>query len=400
MEFESVSKLTEYIGRLFTKDSNLTRLTVKGELSGVKLYKSGHLYFTLKEGDVIISAVMFGAANKLKFKPEDGMEVVISGDVKIYPNQGRYQLYATAMEISGQGALRAQLIALYKKLRAEGIFNPETKRPIPRYGFRVGIVTSKSSAALQDMLRVINQRCPFAKVVVAHSAVQGIEAPEQLVQGLNAINLYKDVDVIIVGRGGGSAEDLMAFNDETLARAIKASPIPVISAVGHETDNSMSDFAADLRAATPTQAAQIAVPDYAELKEQVQDFGERILNAATRSIQFKTETLDRLTSRPLWESPEEVIKPLRDKSELQFQRFQKAVEQASVAANHKLALLAGKLDNLSPLKTLARGYSITLDQHNHPVDDVTQLHAGDLVFIKFSNGQARAEIKEALADVV
>lgn len=396
MEFESVSKLTEYIGRLFTKDSNLTRLTVKGELSGVKLYKSGHLYFTLKEGDVIISAVMFGAANKLKFKPEDGMEVVISGDVKIYPNQGRYQLYATAMEISGQGALRAQLIALYKKLRAEGIFNPETKRPIPRYGFRVGIVTSKSSAALQDMLRVINQRCPFAKVVVAHSAVQGIEAPEQLVQGLNAINLYKDVDVIIVGRGGGSAEDLMAFNDETLARAIKASPIPVISAVGHETDNSMSDFAADLRAATPTQAAQLAVPDYTETRQQVQEYSERILNAAARTIQFKTETLDRLTSRPLWESPAEVIKPLREKSEIQFQRFQKAAEQSLVNGNHKLALLAGKLDNLSPLKTLARGYSITLDQNNNPVDDVNLIQPGDLVVIRFNNGQANAEIKETM----
>lgn len=393
-EFLSVTVLNEYITALLDNDPMLQGVWVKGEISGFRLYQqSGHMYFTLKDGDSAISCVMFRSrAQNLKFQPEDGMEVLLLGSVSVFAKQGKYQFYAEAMQPFGAGALFQYLEKLKKQLEARGYFALESKKPIPTAARRIGVVTSQDGAALRDILKVLKQRQPGTEVVIVHSSVQGLDAPRELAAGLKLLNEYKAVDLIIIGRGGGSLEDLMAFNSEEVVQAIYDSIIPVISAVGHEVDISLADLAADLRAATPTQAAQLAVPDWMIMQRDVENLNRKLLRSMERNISQRAETLDRLMMKRLWRDPQLMLEKRSSAVQEKSQRLQKAIQGALTARKHGLALAAAGLDNLSPLKVMARGYAI-LSQDERVVTSIAGLEAGEELNARLVDGNIRLEIK-------
>ena len=359
-EYLSVSQLNNYINRLLVGDTILQDFWLKGEISGFRLYQqSGHAYFTLKDEESAVSCVMFKSkVRHLKFKPEDGMEVLIRGSIAVYARQGKYQIYAEEMQPYGIGGLFLYLEELKNRLKAEGYFDQEKKKPIPALVNRVGVVTSQDGAAFQDILRVLRQRHPGVEIILAHSSVQGVDAPLELSAGIKILNEHAAVDVIIVGRGGGSFEDLMAFNSEEVVQAIYESKLPVISAVGHEVDYCLADLAADLRAATPTQAAQLAVPDMLHLQAGIDDYQQRLLRATSNRINQYSETLDRVMMRRVWREPEIVL----GKSEetliaLQNEMLDAVLENWKVK-EHEFSVRITALDKLSPLKVLSRGYAV------------------------------------------
>ena len=377
-EFLSVTVLNEYITTLLDNDPMLQGVWVKGEISGFRLYQqSGHMYFTLKDGDSAISCVMFRSrAQSLNFLPEDGMEVLLLGSVSVFAKQGKYQLYAEAMQPFGAGALFQYLEKLKKQLDERGYFALENKKPIPAAARRVGVVTSQDGAALRDILKVLKQRQPGTEVVIVHSSVQGLDAPRELAAGLKILNEYGAVDLIIIGRGGGSLEDLMAFNSEEVVQAIYESKIPVISAVGHEVDISLADLAADLRAATPTQAAQMAVPDWTIMQRELENLNRKLLRAMERNISQRAEMLDRLMMKRLWRDPQLMLEKRSGALQEKNQRLQKAIQEVLTTRKHGLALAAAGLDNLSPLKVMARGYAI-LSQDERVIRSIDALKIGE-----------------------
>lgn len=390
----SVSELNARIKGLIESDPVLGSVYVRGELSNYKVYPSGHHYFTLKDAESSLRCVMFrSAASKLRFRPESGMRVTAWGRVAVYPRDGAYQLYCEGLMPEGAGDLQVAYEQLKAKLAAEGLFDPAHKKPIPRYPERIAVITSSAGAAVHDIIRVLRKRWPVAKVVLLPVRVQGVEAPPEIAGALRYANKYRVADVIITGRGGGSIEDLWAFNDERVARAIYASELSVISAVGHEPDVTIADFVADLRAATPSNAAELVAPDVSELRDAIRSASARLDQAIDRGLSQRRTALTELASRRVMQSPTGFI----DQRRLELDSIRLRLDAAATGRLHRerqeFARLAAKLDALSPLKVLGRGYSIALDAEGRAVREADQLKAGDKLDLRLSRGGAKCLVE-------
>ena len=383
----SVTALNQYIKGLFDRDGVLGQVLVRSEISNYKMYPSGHHYFSLKDAESSIRCVMFRReASALRFRPENGMKVVVSGRVSVFPRDGAYQLYCATMVPDGVGELAFAFEQLKKRLHQEGLFDPAHKKPIPAYPSTIALVTSPAGAAVRDMIRILGARYPLAKVIVVPVRVQGEEAPEEIVQGLDLVNACQLADLIITGRGGGSMEDLWAFNDERVARAIYRSQIPVISAVGHEPDVTIADFVADLRAATPSNAAELAVPHQEDLRDGQAQRNARLERAMERELRTRRETLHRLKRSPFLQSPLRAIQEKRLVLDYQQQRLLHAAEKQVGESRRQISRLAASLDALSPFKVLGRGYSITQTADGTVISATDQVTAGDPLYIRVSDG--------------
>lgn len=390
----SVSELNARIKGLIESDPVLGSVYVRGELSNYKVYPSGHHYFTLKDAESSLRCVMFrSAASKLRFRPESGMRVTAWGRVAVYPRDGAYQLYCEGLMPEGAGDLQVAYEQLKAKLADEGLFDPAHKKPIPRYPERIAVITSSAGAAVHDIIRVLRKRWPVAKVVLLPVRVQGVEAPPEIAGALRYANKYRVADVIITGRGGGSIEDLWAFNDERVARAIYASELPVISAVGHEPDVTIADFVADLRAATPSNAAELVAPDMSELRDALRSAAARLDQAVDRGLSQRRAALTELSSRRVMQSPTGFI----DQRRLELDSIRLRLDAAATGRlnreRQEFARLAAKLDALSPLKVLGRGYSIALDAEGRAVRESRQLKAGNKLDLRLSRGGAKCLVE-------
>ncbi len=390
----SVTELNEYIRMLLDNNPVLGSVFVRGEISNfTNHYKTGHFYFSLKDEGALVRAVMFrGNAQKLRFLPENGMKVILHGRVSVFPRDGQYQIYVDDVQPDGVGALYLAFEQLRQKLEAEGLFDPAHKRPLPRFPKKIGVITAPTGAAVRDILHILGRRWPLSEVILYPALVQGAAAPETLIAGLECFNEKIPVDVIILGRGGGSAEDLFAFNHEGLARAVAASKIPVISAVGHETDYTICDFVADLRAPTPSAAAELAVPDQGEIRDAL--FGtsramdERINTLLTRC----RADFARLSATPLLRSPQSYLDERRMSVAYLENRAQSAFSQKTAEAQTVFAALCAKMDALSPLRVLSRGYTAVFDGEGKPVTTGKSLCTGDTVSIRFSDSTVDATV--------
>ena len=396
-EILSVSALNERIKGLLDADPALTRVCVRGELSNYKIYPSGHHYFTLKDKDASLRCVMFrGDAARLRFRPENGLGVVCTGRVSVYPRDGAYQLYVTSLSPEGLGDLYLAYEQLKTQLQAEGLFDREHKVPLPPFPGRIAVVTSGAGAAVRDVIRILGRRWPLAKVIVLPVRVQGAEAPAEIVGALRYANRFAVADLIITGRGGGSLEDLWAFNDERVARAIYDSRIPVISAVGHEPDVTIADFVADVRASTPSNAAELAVPDQAELAEQLHSFRIRGAQALRKRLDVLAGRLADLSGRPVMASPQACLEQRRQDLDRFGERLT-AAEQALLAGKkHEYIRLAASLDAMSPLKVLARGFSVAADEAGHILTDNTAVGIGERIDVTLAHGGLRCRVEEKM----
>ena len=389
----SVTQLTQYIKLLLDRDEILSQACVRGELSNYKIHSSGHHYFTLKDEGAVISCVMFRSdAMRLRFRPETGMKVILSGRVSLFPKSGQYQIYVSHMQPDGVGDLAVAFEQLKKKLSAEGLFDPARKKPLPRYPGTVALVTSPTGAAVQDMIRILGRRWPLARVLVCPVRVQGAGAAEEIAAMLDYVDGHDLADVIITGRGGGSMEDLWAFNEEIVARAIARCDIPVISAVGHEPDVTIADFAADVRAATPSNGVEIAVCDQSELRDALGQLTVRLTRAQDRRISALTDRLNRLKASPVMRSPEGAIQQRELLLELLRQRLEHAGTRRFQQEEQRLARLAGRLDALSPLKVLARGYALASREDGTVIRAAGELTPGEPIRLRLGQGSARCTV--------
>ena len=383
----SVTALNQYIKGMFERERLLSRVLVRSEISNYKVYPSGHHYFSLKDAESSIRCVMFRReAMALRFRPENGMKVVVSGRVSVFPRDGAYQLYCATMVPDGIGELAFAFEQMKNRLHKEGLFDPAHKKPIPAHPRTIALVTSPAGAAVRDMIRILGARYPMAKVLVVPVRVQGEEAPEEIAQGLDLVNALEMADLIITGRGGGSMEDLWAFNDERVARAIFRSRIPVISAVGHEPDVTIADFVADLRASTPSNAAELAVPDQTDLRDRLAHFQARMDRAVDRRLQTRRDALRRLESSPFLQSPQRAIQEKRLLLDYQQQRLFHAMDRQIGEHRQQMGRLAASLDALSPFKVLSRGYSIAQKDDGTVVSELSQVEKGDTLQVRVSDG--------------
>ena len=390
----TVSQLNAHIKTLIEGDAMLSRVTVKGELSNYKIYPSGHHYFTMKDADCAIRCVMFkGAAMKLRFRPESGMQVTATGRVSVFPRDGAYQLYVTELMPEGAGDLQVAFEQLKAKLAAEGLFDPAHKKPLPPMPKRIAVITSGAGAAVHDIIRVAGHRWPMAMILVMPVRVQGAEAPPEIVGALRYANRYQVADLIITGRGGGSMEDLWAFNDERVARAIYDSEIPVISAVGHEPDITIADYVADRRAATPSNGAELAVPDEGEVREVIQNRNVRMEQALRKKLDALTRRLQELSDRPALTDPDIYLANKRMALDFARTNLVSAYERQLEARKAKLAGSAAKLDALSPLKVLTRGYSIVQSQ-GKTLRRASEVSVGQRVDVKLAEGVLGCVVQE------
>ena len=383
----SITQINEYIRSMMDSDALLAGLAVRGEISNYKMYPSGHHYFTLKDEGGALRCVMFkGNAMRLKFRPENGMKVIAMGKISVYPRDGAYQLYCSGLVLDGIGDLYAAFEQLKAKLAAQGLFDPAHKKPLPKYPGVIGIITSSAGAAVHDMLRILRKRYPLAQVRLLPVRVQGVEAPGEIAAAIGYANYYKLADLLIVGRGGGSIEDLWAFNDERVAHAIYQSEIPVISAVGHEPDVTISDFVADLRAATPSNAAELAVPDQDALRQQLDSMSAVMGNLLGRQIKNARRQLTILAQSPSLTSPDQYIQQRRKTLELLKGRVFTA--QTRVIHGHKQRYIAAtaKLDAMSPLKVLTRGYAMVQNEDKIVVRSVKQTKPGEKLSVSLGDG--------------
>lgn len=391
MQIYSVQELTRYIKHLFEKDPLLCAVSVCGELSNFKRHSSGHCYFTLKDSDATLRGVMFRSkAQTLRFDPRDGMKVIAHGQVAIFERDGQYQLYVDHLVPSGLGELSIAFAQLKEKLTTEGLFREERKKSLPLLPQTVGIVTSPTGAAIRDIISVARRRHPGIPLVLCPVLVQGPEAPAQIAQAIAALNEHGRADVIIVGRGGGSLEELWAFNDELVVRAIAASTVPIVSAVGHETDYTLSDFAADRRAATPSQAAEIVVPDVGELKRYIgalQTMAENHITARLKELRHRVTTC--LSSAALGR-PQDLLAEKQQFVDLLTDRLQQTVSRQLAEKHHSFTLAAEKLALLNPLSVLSRGYSITTADDGTVVTDCRQVSKNQEIDIILHHGTLRA----------
>lgn len=412
----TVSQLNAYIKSLVDRDDFLGSVAVRGELSNYKIYPSGHHYFTLKDAESSLKCVMFrSAAGKLRFRPESGMGVTAWGRISVYPRDGAYQLYCEALMPEGFGDLQMAYEQLKAKLEKEGLFDRSHKKPIPRYPERIAVITSSAGAAVHDIIRVLRRRWPMGKIMLLPVRVQGVEAPSEIAAALRYASEHKVADVVITGRGGGSIEDLWAFNDERVARAIYDCEIPVISAVGHEPDVTIADFVADLRAATPSNAAELAAPDVTELMQAIDSAMRRLENSMAKRISGSREALEALSSRRVLQSATGFIEQRRSqvetlrvrleaasgfasKSRSQLDnlvsRLDSALDAAMTRKKNEYLRVAAKLDALSPLKVLSRGYAIAMDEDGRAVKDSSGVRAGDKLTVRLASGALGCRVED------
>ncbi|MBR5264611.1 MAG: exodeoxyribonuclease VII large subunit [Clostridia bacterium] len=387
----TVEQLNTYIRDFLAGAPYLSNVTVKGELSNVRVYgASGHIYFTLKDEKSTIPATMFGGKGKLNFEPEAGMKVVCTGRVSVFVRDGQYRLYAESMEPDGIGALAIAFEQLKRKLDAEGLFSPLHKKKIPKIPFRVGIITAAGGAALRDMINVTSRRFPAAKLLIAPATVQGPNAPPELIRALHLLDDNNLCDVIIIGRGGGSMEDLWCFNDEALAREIYACKTPIISAVGHEIDFTISDFVADLRAPTPSAAAELAVPDMVELGRKFGNVQEKMKTSLQNRVSVMSQRLQFLASRPVLTSPQAYFDDRKQQILSLEERLNRALVVSSDRKNQKLQLQAEKLRSLNPLAILDRGFSVALKEDGTILRTPTDVEAGEAFTLRMAKGEMKA----------
>ena len=389
----SITQLNEYIRGRMDSDPLLAQIAVRGEISNYKLYPSGHHYFTLKDESSALKCVMFkGNAMRLRFRPENGMKVVAVGKVSVFPRDGAYQLYCTAMAMDGIGDLYAAFEQLKKKLEAQGLFDSTHKKTLPKFPGTIGIITSPAGAAVHDMLRILRKRYPLCKVRLLPVRVQGAEAPAEIAAAIRYANYYRLADLLIVGRGGGSIEDLWAFNDERVAYAIYESEIPVISAVGHEPDVTISDFVADLRAATPSNAAELAVPDQDALRQTLDTMTAAMAASLDRQIKSAKKHLEVLSLSPALRSPDGYLQQREKNLELLKNRMTAAQNQNSTRKNQQYIAAVSKLDAMSPLKVLSRGYAMTQNKQGDVVRTVKQVELGERITVCLSDGKLSAAV--------
>ena len=395
----SVSELNTFIKMLLESAPTLNDVYVKGEISNFKNHiSSGHFYFSLKDKDSQIKAVMFrSSASKMKFVPENGMMVVAHGRVASYVRDGQYQLYADSMEPDGVGALYVAFEQLKQRLAAQGVFAPEKKNPLPKIPQTIGVITSPTGAAVRDIINIATRRFPFAKIVVYPALVQGENAASSLISGIRYFNDTGSADVIIIGRGGGSIEDLWALNDENLAKTVCASEIPVISAVGHETDFTICDFAADLRAPTPSAAAELAVPDTAELKHKINNIISRESAVLLQMLSAKRETLARYEKSRYLSSPGHMIDDRRMTLVLSSERLMTSAAHVNDIKKHALSALSGKLEALSPLAVLSRGYGVVSSEEGKVIKEIADVSVGDKITVKVRDGEIYAGVSGTVA---
>ncbi|MBQ2988264.1 MAG: exodeoxyribonuclease VII large subunit [Clostridia bacterium] len=396
----TVSELNEYLKMLFEYDEVLRNIYIKGEISNfTNHYKTGHFYFSLKDAGGSVRAVMFrGNASKLKFMPENGMRVIVGGRVSVFPRDGQYQIYVDVMEPDGIGALYLAYEQLRAKLEKEGLFAASRKRPLPKLPQRIGIVTSPTGAAIRDMLHIAGRRFPAAEIVLYPALVQGADAPASIMRGIRYFNVKKAADVLIIGRGGGSIEDLWAFNDENLVRTVAASEIPIVSAVGHETDFTLCDFAADLRAPTPSAAAELVVPDRAELAAYLKQLDERISLGMSRKLSRSRDRLAVLASSRTLTDPMAVIDDKRMALMMEERALHTRMERILEAKRAAFQYKTAKLEALNPLAVVARGYSTVFDRRGVLVKSTAQLETGDRISVSLADGKVYALVDKIESD--
>jgi exodeoxyribonuclease VII large subunit len=392
----SVAQMTAYVREVLERDRVLQNLWIRGEISDFKYYqKSGHMYFNLKDNEAAVNCVMFrGRTRGIDFLPENGLRVIARGYVSIFEKYGRYQFYVEEMEPDGPGALLLALNQLKERLDQEGLFDPRRKRRIPTLISCLGIVTSTDGAALRDIVRVVRQRHPRCNIVIAPASVQGQEAAGEIARAIADMNKWGKADVLIVGRGGGSLEDLWAFNTEQVVRAIAASAIPTISAVGHEVDFTLADLAADARAATPTQAAQMAVPEISALRNQLDQLTRAMKKCVERQYNLKWAEIDYLKARRLWQRPGVLVEYRREKTESAAQALLQAAQENLRLREQSLAKSAVALDALSPLKVLERGYAVARKLDGEVLKDAGQVERDELIELILSRGSLWARVLE------
>lgn len=391
-EILSVTQLNTLIKGLLNQ--SFTGIWLAGEVSGLSRSGSGHIYFSLKDASSTISAVVWRtASSRLQFNLKDGMEILCRGRVDVYPPSGRYQMIVDYAEPRGEGKLQREYRLLYERLSQEGLFDPARKKPIPARIQRIGIVTGLSTAALQDFLEVLRRRWKGLNVLIAPAKVQGEGAAREVAAQIYNLNRMKNpVDVLVVARGGGSPEDLWTFNEEIVVRALAASRIPTISAIGHEVDVTLCDFAADLRALTPTEAAERISPDTQSIAQQLDQFDNRLKSALFGRFQMAQQRLDSLANRRVFIQPEEMVTFRQQRIDDLERRLASDMDRTITNQTHRVEKLASALENLSPLKVLARGYSVTLDKNLHVVFNPEQVKPGDRITTRLANGTLISEV--------
>lgn len=390
----SVTEINQYIKNMFIRDRILNHIYVKGEVSNCKYHTSGHIYFTLKDAQGQLACVMFaGQRRGLTFRLEEGQSVIALGSINVYERDGKYQLYAGEILLDGLGKLYERFDKLKKDLEAEGLFDSERKKEIPSYPNKVGIVTASTGAAIQDIINIAKRRNPYVQLILYPAQVQGMGSAESVVRGIKALDKL-GVDTIIVGRGGGSIEDLWAFNEEIVARAICSCNTPVISAVGHETDVTIADYVADLRAPTPSAAAELAVNDYMSYMNRMSDYRRQLSRAVTQKVTFHQTKLKELKLRLFYASPTYQIKQKRQYLLEIEQRIQNKMNLCLKEKRHRLELYIAKLEGLSPLTKLSKGYALVVGEDNKPVQSIKSVAKKELLTISLLDGDIRTRVEE------
>ena len=390
----SIGKLTEYIKQKLESDSNLSNIWARGEISNYTKHGNGHLYFTLKDETSQIKCVMFiGSAPSLKFEPEHGMNVLVLSSLSVYKPYGNYQLIVSEMHPDGLGALHQKYLQLKEKLEKEGLFSKEHKKTIPKFPKTIGIITSPTGAVIKDLISNLTRRFSNIHIKIAPTLVQGVDGASSIVKSIELLNKIEGIDVIILGRGGGSLEDLWCFNEEIVARAIFQSKIPTISAVGHETDFTISDFVADCRAPTPSTAAEIAVPDKNELLREITYLQERLSQKTKRTIEFKKQCLVSLVDRPIFKRPLDFINQYLQQIDDLMSKFYRATQYFLELRKKELESLTANLNNINPKAVLKRGYSIALKE-GKIIKNANDVNIDDMIDIMFQRGEIKSQVKE------
>ena len=391
----SVSQINEYIRALISRDEILSMVVVRGEISNLTIHRTGHIYFTLKDEGSVLKSVMFrSSVARVKFALKEGMNVIVYGRISVYPASGQYQLYAEDIQPDGIGALYIAYEQIKEKLAAEGLFDSARKKPIPKLPATVGIITSPTGAAIHDMINVVSRRFPLTKILLYPALVQGDTAPKTLIEGLEYFNREKNADVIIIGRGGGSMEDLWAFNSVDLAYTVARSEIPVISAVGHESDFTICDFVADLRAPTPSAAAELAVPDSLTVKHFIADSARAMEKQLTNQIQLYRKNILSLSSSRVLTSKEALLDEYKMKLGLISEKLDSEIDAIINNKTSRYQILTAKLSAISPLNTLSRGYAIIQGENGKTISNIDDICENDIINISLANGKARASVIE------
>lgn len=391
----SVSQVNSYIKNMFAQDFALSRISVRGEVSNCKYHSSGHIYFTLKDKGGTLAAVMFAGQRRtgLRFQMQEGQQVVVTGAVDVYERDGRYQLYARQIELDGLGGLFERFLQLRDELEEMGMFAPEYKQEIPKYASRVGVVTAPTGAAIRDIMNITSRRNPYVQLILYPALVQGNGAAASIAAGIRTLD-EMGLDVLIVGRGGGSIEDLWAFNEELVARAIFECRTPVISAVGHETDVTIADYVADLRAPTPSAAAELAVFDYRQFEERLLLYERNLIRSMDGRMERLRYQMGRYQMRLRLHDPERQIREKRQQLANIEDRLRQVTERRLREAKHRLALVSGRLHGLSPLEKISNGFGFVSGQDGKRLESVKNVQVGDMVTVRLSDGRLRAQVTE------